>query len=603
MKKVYLAVLLACSIGGSASAQISEGGIPWSMVLSNGEMVNQAIKPISLKSPDYSQALKEDEANAALGVSKPYRAGLIVNADITLLNSGNFSYLKDGKIIWKAKVILDEAMAVNFYYDQFNLPAGVKYFITNSNGKQILGAFSRNNNSDDGLFATSEIQGNIVNLELNIEKGVDISLVKFHINAVGAFYRGENNLTHFYGDNNGESVLKPTGSSPCQINAMCPAGSSYSEQRKATAHILIRDPDANALGFCTGTLINSTGNSASGVCKPYLLTATHCDEENGRTDNHFSQWIFTFNNEAANCDGTGGAPTNQSILGANFRARSNYTSFPQTPGGSLPLVSDFLLLEMKSAIPQSYGAYLSGWNRNTDLALDPNADFFIGFHHPAGDIKKLSTSLAVDGAGQFNQTIVPATHWTTNFNVGGTEPGSSGSGLFDKKGLLIGDLSGGPEGTGLCSPMGTIAEYSKISYGWENAFDQTTFPAFAGSSSRLKDWLDPINSGLKTFITSPANCSNLTVGIDENNILDNSLMIYPNPSTNGKITMKFNLPQSMEIKVKVYNVLGSLVKDITFKGVHSGNYLLDLSFLGNGNYILNFSTPNETVGKKLTIIK
>src|SRR5690606_33797474 len=139
-------------------------------------------------------------------------------------------------------------------------------------------------------------------------------------------------------------------------------------------------------------------------------------------------------------------------------------------------------------IPASYNATLAGWNRSNIVLEDPQTyNFFIGFHHPAGDIKKVSAGVSVRGNGTFNQTQVPGTHYYAAFRTGGSEGGSSGSGLFDVNGLLIGDLSGGTDVSGTCGAgYGTAGLYSKLSYAWENAFDQTAFPAHAGPASRLR---------------------------------------------------------------------------------------------------------------------
>lgn len=598
MKKIYLAVFLACSMGGAVHAQISEGGLPWSLSTASSEIVGQTIKAISIEAPDYAKALKQDEIDAKAGIAKPYRVALMVNTDISIENSGSFAYLKDGKKVWRLTLNINEAEALNFYYDRFRLPKGVRFYMTNGNGKQILGAYTSNNNSGDGLFSSSAIQGTTVNLEMDIESGVNVKDIDFHINQVGAFYRQQSELSAYASEEG--VVLKPTdGSSPCEINAICPGGNGYEKQRKATVKIFIND--GTTAGWCSGTLINNTGNAQGGNCKPYILTASHCDEGNSREDSHFSQWIFYFNNELAQCaNAPGNGPMGQTVNGAFFRARSNNPSFPSTT--ALRLVADFLLLELKNKPPVSYGSYLNGWNRNSDLALDPNQDFFIGFHHPKGDVKKLSTSLAVDGSGQFNQTTVPATHWRVAFNVGGTEQGSSGSGLFEKNGLLIGDLSGGPDGTGSCAPMGTISDYSKISYAWDNAFDQTNFPTYAGAPSRLKDWLDPTNSDVMTLGTVAADCTGM-VGIDNVEMLDNSIAVYPNPVTNGILNIAVNLPKQADIKVRVYNVLGSVVKEYTMSKVSSGKFTTDLSSLPTGNYIVKFNADNHSIGRKITILK
>lgn len=588
MKKIYLAVFLACSMGGAVQAQISEGGLPWSMGMSKETSVIGSNK-VSLQQPDYSALQKQDLEDGISGAAKPYRVASIVPADISLSNSGTWTYLENGDKIWNLSIEIKDAQAINFYYDQFNLPVGVKFFITNYNSRQIIGGFSAYNNSEDGLFATTPVQGEIVNLEMNINSKVDIKKIAFHINKAGAYYRSQQELTKAYGSDVNEG-LKPTDpSSPCHINALCPQGVDYPNQRKATTRITIINE--SGAGYCSGTLVNN----AAGVCKPYLLTASHCDGENGTTDAHFAQWLFDFNYEYPNCDGTGDPfALKRTIIGANFRARSK---FPSTGTGNAA-VQDFLLLELKSTPVASWGAYLAGWNINSQVFNDPDMNYFIGFHHPAGDVKKLSWVDEVDPGGTFNQTAVPATHWEMSYNEGFSEGGSSGSGLFDKQGRIIGDLSGGPGSTGACAPAGPQALYSKISRAWVYTFDGPST-----SANSLSNWLDPNNTGAITTNTVKIPCE--TSGIEENEALNNGVLIYPNPSSGNSVTIKTNFVTTPDLSVEIFNIAGQKVGEYMLNKGGTQIYTIDTKELSNGIYMFNVYDKNKSakISKKVVITR
>jgi hypothetical protein len=65
------------------------------------------------------------------------------------------------------------------------------------------------------------------------------------------------------------------------------------------------------------------------------------------------------------------------------------------------------------------------------------------------------------------------------------------------------------------------------------------------------------------------------------------------------------LPKNDEfVKINVYNTLGELVY-IETKNVSAGNvdYILNVNALPSGNYSIQVSFKNNTVTKKLTIIK
>jgi hypothetical protein len=483
------------------------------------------------------------------------------------------------------------------YYDKFQLPEGVKLYISNENKKQILGAYSQINNSKYSIFSSHEVQGSISHLEMNVGRGISIESIQFHISKIYAYYRGVDDVKYF-ADDNVSGVEKPTidESSSCHINANCAPSeeTQFMKAKNATVRIF-----GNG-GFCSGTLINNTGNTAGGNCIPYILTASHCDGENSRDNAHFAGLEFRFNYQYSVC---AGAPVQnyQTRTGAEIVARSN---LPSIPNSGNALVADFMLLKLTSAPPANSNAYLAGWNRNIGIWNNEDYDRYIGFHHPSGDVKKMSQGSTIYPTGTFNQSAVANTHWDITFSSGGSSPGSSGSGLFDKDGLLIGDLSGGPGGTCDGKEFGSSGLYSKLSYGWDNFFDQTAFPNFAGAQSRLKDWLDPINNGLSSIPPAKYDCSDIT-GISElESELSNSILIYPNPSTSGIAQLKFNFAEVKDLKVSVLDVRGVKVAEYSIAKVQSGNYAMDLSTLANGIYLLKFTTDdNVSISKKLLLAK
>lgn len=595
MKKIYLAAFLSCSIGWGANAQLNEGGLPWSM--RNETLANSAnsISTVKLARPDYEGHQKEDELDAITGAAKPYRVAAYVTSNIGL-ESGKWEYLKDGSKIWKLALTVPDAKAIGVFYDKFELPKGVKLFLLNENGNQILGAYTSNNNSDFGNFVTEEVQGNIVHLELNIAAGVNVADIKFHIDKVTAYYRGVAELERRFATLQEGQLARPTGigdASSCHVNANCPAGDgeAWAKSKKASVQITM----GNAV--CSGTMINNTGNTNGGACLPYLLTASHCEGSNSREDATYNQWTFRFNFQSATCEGSSANDGPVSRTGATFKARSNNPSFANNPDG---LVTDFLLLQLKTAPPAT--SYLAGWNINTNIAENEDYPRFISFHHPAGDLKKLAYGEFINASGEFNQQTILNTHWTGYFTVGGSEGGSSGSGFFDHEGLLIGDLSGGIPGGGPCAPMGTEKLYSKISAAWQNNFDQTAFPAFAGAQSRLRDWLDPLGTGVSKLQPAMFDCSDVTSLNDVEKVLDESVILYPNPST-GIVNAKMNFVTGTNLTVSVVNILGSTQKTFNLANVRNGQYTFDLSTLAAGVYMVSIATDNAKIAKRITIIK
>jgi lysyl endopeptidase len=590
MKKIYLAVFLACSMGGAVQAQISEGGLPWSMKMKSPELNTQSVAKIILAEPDYASLLEQDHLDGVNGASKPYRVATLVNTGIDL-NSGTFSYIEGGRKIWRATVEVPNALGLDFFYDQFVLPKGVTLYLTNENKKQVIGGYTYKNNQADHLFTNEPLQGNIVNIELDIDANVNIADIKMHIDRVGAYYRGVDDLKVF-ADGNPEQA-KPT-ISPCHVNAICTPGPTYPDAMESAVKIFVVGSQGE--GFCSGALIND----ATASCAPLMLTASHCDGDNSFDNAHFSQWKFRFRFETTQCDNTTVRTDGDLVTGASFKCRSFYPSFPSPVGGfGSKMVGDFLLLQLSSS--PDY-ARISGWNRDPAIGEFENQeiyDFFIGFHHPGGEVKKLIVGTAVDPSGVFNQTSVNNTHWGLSATKGGMEPGSSGSPLFDKFGRIVGDLSGGTASSGDCAPISYNSLYSKMSYAWLNTFDQAQ-PNY-GPMYRLKDHLDPDNTGVMTTATVTKACVPLSVS-DLSKELDEALSVYPNPST-GIVNIKMNYTKRSDFTIEVFNVLGSKVGHFSIDKARKGEFTLDMSGYTNGVYLLSISTPDAKTTRKVVLTK
>lgn len=601
MKKIYLSAFLACVMGGAAQAQIGEGGLPWSIThKSEIEASGSSVRSLTLERPAFEQYAAEDKADGITGATKPFRVAAPVFADITLQNSGSWFYAKNGDKVWRLQVAVEDAKALHFEYDAFALPAKVRLFVYNESKRQILGAYTSSNNDASGMFAHEMVQGSKVTLELVVPAGVATSDIRFHLSKVWAYYRGVDYMNYYASAEEG-TAARPTDaghSSSCNVNAICPQGQNYHPSKNAVAKMTING------GWCSGTLVNNT----AGDCKLYFLTASHCDGSNSFSDATFTTVLFTFNFETPDCNGTTG-PAGNTVIGANFRARSFYPSFSGGPTGSSRMVGDFLLLELKSTPLAAWNVNFAGWNLDTDLpslVSDP-VKRYIGFHHPSGDFKKLCYGKAVDPTGTFNQNTIPGTHWYIAYpdaDGGGMEGGSSGSGLFDGEGRLIGDLSGGSNpAVGSCEnafgeQMTKAGLYSKFSYNWENNFDNNQ--ADYGAKYRLKDWLDPGNT--QAFTTDVRSIPCTSVGIIDQELLESAVTVFPSPST-GIVHAKVNFAKPTDLKIDIYNVVGARQQQYRLDKITSGQYTFDLSTLPSGIYIFNINEGGTTISKKVVLTK
>lgn len=597
MKKVlFSAVLALSSMGIIANAQISQGGLPWSMA--HKLELNQL--PVSKSvNPDWSAYLaSEAEVNTSTQVG-PYIGGLIAGADFGFPQSGQLQVLPDGSKIWRGIIAVDGAPSIGLLFNQFKLPKGVKLFLSNENGRQIAGAFDASNNDASGKFAVDVIQGEKVFVELDIAANTSLNDIQLHIDRVMVLHRGIEHLSAFVDVQPFDQIDNQLNgaSSVCMINAICPTGEDYPNSRKATVQTILPQ-QSGYVGLCSGTLVNNTDNE-TGNCKAYILSASHCESSMSLSNAAFDQLMIRFNFERANCSNT--APTNGvTLTGANLVARSNLISQNVDD-----IDGDFMLYQLRQAIPASVGAVLSGWNRASSLpGTLSSPKKYITFHHPNGDNKKVSAS-----QGIYSDNSV----WSLLLTEGYSAPGSSGSGLFDGDGYLIGDLSTGGayqmpancrlNAAGSNTQAGDFANYQKLSHAWEYNTDGTA------NNRRLKPWLDPANTGATTLKSVTADCAILTTGggtVALNEIeasLQNEVAVFPNPSSNGLVQVQYNFKTAMDLKLEVVDVTGRKVFETKYNNLKSGSQQVDLSNMNNGVYVIKFIADGVAVGKKIIINK
>ena len=177
--------------------------------------------------------------------------------------------------------------------------------------------------------------------------------------------------------------------------------------------------------ICTGSLVNN----ASQDLTPYFLTANHCLGGN-------NSWIFMFNYESPTCSNQNG-PTNMTLSGSSLLANSSS--------------SDVALLLLNESPPENYNVHFAGWDVSGNIPSIP-----VGIHHPSGDIKKISFD--------YDNASNSGNYWDVDsWDDGTTEPGSSGSPLFDgQTHRIIGQLYGG---VASCTNFG-YDTYGKTSVSW-----------------------------------------------------------------------------------------------------------------------------------------
>ncbi len=402
-----------------------------------------AVESVRMPPVDVARLLAEDLLSDRALRPGPTRFAAAIAVDFDLENAGTWEQLDDGGRLWRLRIASPGALSVNLGFSRFDLPAGAGLWIYDPRGSHVEGPYTRRHRSRDGQLWTPVILGDEVVVEVHLPAGAGDARVE--LGSVNHGYR-------FFGE-------PPDKQGPCNVDVICPEVDPFRDLVRAVVRYL-----RSGAYLCTATLLNNT----AGDFRPYLFTAEHC----GISPANASSVVVYWNYESPTCGALSGGSLTDNQTGATFRA--SYQP------------SDFTLVELNQMPDPSSNVYYAGWDAGGAVPQS-----VVCIHHPRGDEK----AAAFEGDALISATDggVPAaggTHWRVNaWDLGTTEPGSSGSCIFDQStGRCLGDLTGG---FASCSnPLG-FDVYGKLSRSWTGG---------GTGSSRLSNWLDPVGGGATAFL-------------------------------------------------------------------------------------------------------
>jgi lysyl endopeptidase len=355
-------------------------------------------------------------------------------------NSGSW-FETDTYRIWQVDIESEGAYSLNLVFSKYYLPAGARLFVFDEGKKLVLGAFTSANNKPFKMLGVYPIPGEKIIVQYEEPKNASFP---------GELEIGE--VNHDFKDVFG--ILNRwtrRASGTCNVNVNCETESKLEYEKRSVMRIFAGDE----LG--TGTLLNNTNRDG----KAYVISALHVydDAKGAQTA------VFDFNYESPFCTNLEGFDM-QTISGAKTVAVFD----------SL----DLMLIELSSMPPAHYKPYWAGWDAR---AIPPKESYCI--HHPNGDTKKISYDSGECDSIRYSNNYINYGSWKMfNWEYGTTEQGSSGAGLFNQSGKLVGILQGG------------VASCINNDYDLFTRFDKL-FDHRSESQKHLKTWLDPLKTEVR----------------------------------------------------------------------------------------------------------
>jgi hypothetical protein len=372
----------------------------------------------------------------------------------TPLTHGSWETLADGGQLWRLRIASAGAESINLGFTRYRMPAGGRLSVYDPGYATVLGPYTEQDNEAHGQLWTPIVPGEQVVLEATLPPGAGRGQLDLELTSVGHAF-----LDPF----NPASVLDKSGS--CNVDVACSEGAPWLWEIQSVALITI-----DGSYSCTGALINNTAQDR----RPLFLTAEHCDVDAPNAATVVAYWNYespVCRMPGSEASGeSGGGSLSQTLSGAIWRAE-------YAP-------SDMSLLELDDAVPASYNPFWAGWDRG---AAPPTGA--VAIHHPNGDEKRISfendqTQITSYG---FDSSPGSGTHIRVgDWDLGTTEPGSSGSPLFNPRGLIVGQLHGGAAACGNDDPDW----YGRLYTSWTGGGTLGT---------RLSDYLDPLGLGVEAL--------------------------------------------------------------------------------------------------------
>ncbi|MBD3348266.1 MAG: hypothetical protein GF400_03590, partial [Candidatus Eisenbacteria bacterium] len=357
-----------------------------------------SIQLVEAPAVDLEAVRAEDESREREGL--PPRYAIPNPVTITPRTHGDWEEIEPGTSMWRLRIASEGALSLNLGFTGYVMPRGGRLLVYASDGNYVIGPFTEDDNEVHGELWTPVVLDDDIVVELTLPtKEMDDLVLK--LGSINVGYRGF-----------GEILTRDPGW--CNNDVVCPVGDGWREDISSVGVI-----STGGSTFCTGFMVNNTAEDAT----PYFMTANHCGIDTGNDQSLVVYW----NHESPNCgDLSGGSFDDYQTGSQHLSSCSN---------------SDATLVLLDDDPDPAYGVTFAGWDRTS-----ANPTSAVAIHQPDAAEKCISFEYDPCTTTSYLGTSTPGdgTHIRViDWDDGTTEPGSSGSPLFNQNHHVVGQLHGG----------------------------------------------------------------------------------------------------------------------------------------------------------------
>ncbi len=383
------------------------------------------------------------------------------------LDQGTWAQLPNGDQVWRLAIQSDGAAGLRVQFSNFSVAGGKVWVHT---ATSVDGPYTDRGPYGNGEFWSGTVEGESMTIEYQPASGANATgTPQFHVHRVAHQIATASTINPRFGGRGAGTLFStnPDPAATCNLDVNCYP--DWQSSKQSVAQIEFEETAGPEQGtfLCSASAVATRDNSFT----PYLLTAGHCihDEDAARSLQTF--WAY----ESIGCN-LGPGPDRGTLNSPNGGHLLAWATI-QTGDYSLVLLP---------SIPS--GVVFSGWDPQDPAENTP----VTGISHPEGGYKRISFGHTVPGVDVFvGSDFAPGDLYDlVQYDLGITQPGSSGSPIFIGPGVIVGTLTYGPDlpGEQLCNAGADLGGYGKFSTTYndlQDFFEDLPFSQVTPSTTQI----------------------------------------------------------------------------------------------------------------------